>query len=97
LFFVTPLKNINLSLVLGGTPMTIKAVNNRGHKAKIGSVMFDDDGLAFFAGYHRCPNCGAQGKILIDMDDVRELGRKFGHQRDKLGARLARRLVRHYE
>lgn len=77
--------------------MTVQAVNYRGRKGVVGKVCFGDEGLAFFAGYHEC-RCGNRGKILLNVDDARQLASKMGGGGKKLpvGVRLTKRLVRHY-
>lgn len=77
--------------------MTLSPVSQRGRKSRIGKVMFDGSRMKFFAGYGNCLHCGANSKILLDIDEAREFGRHFGARvREPLGARLARRLARHY-
>lgn len=77
--------------------MTIQQINYRGRKSRIGSVAFDDNKLAFFAGYHKC-TCGNRGKILMNLDEAREFSRMIGvkHNREPIGLRITRRLSRHY-
>lgn len=78
--------------------MTLLPVSQRGRKSRIGKVCFDAHGrMKFFAGYGDCLHCGANSKVLLDIDEAREFGRHFaGHIREPLGARIARRLARHY-
>lgn len=76
--------------------MTVQSVNYRGRKGVVGKVCFGDEGLAFFAGYHEC-DCGNRGKILLNIDDCRELAKKVGNgERQSWGMRFTKRLVRHY-
>ncbi len=76
--------------------MTVQNVNYRGRKGLVGKVCFGTEGLAFFAGYHEC-ECGTRGKILLSVDDTRELAKKMGGgKKEPIGIRLTKRLVRHY-
>lgn len=76
--------------------MTVQQVNYRGRKGQFGKVTFGDEGLAFFAGYHEC-ECGNRGKILLNVDDCRELAKKVGGgTRETFGMKLTRKLNRHY-
>jgi hypothetical protein len=77
--------------------MTVKPINSRGRKAKVGGVCYDGTRLAFFAGYNNCQECGIEGKVLISIDDARTLGQKFGNYKEPLGVKVARRLARHYQ
>ena len=78
--------------------MTLSPVSQRGRKARIGKVCFDAHGrIRFFAGYGYCLHCGANSKILLDINEAREFGRQFGAgAREPIGARVARRLARQY-
>ncbi len=77
--------------------MTVQAINYKGRKGLIGKVCFGNEGLAFFAGYNECA-CGVRGKILLTVDDARELAQKVGGAKTRrtLGMRLTQRLNRHY-
>lgn len=77
--------------------MNIKRTNRIAPNARIGRATFDENGLAFFGGYHTC-TCGEHGKILLHIDDVRELQRVLGgtEEREPIGKRLARRIAKHY-
>ncbi len=77
--------------------MTIQNVNYRGRKGLVGKVCFGNEGLAFFAGYHEY-ECGNRGKILLNMEDARNLTQSIGGgSKQSLGMRLTKRLNRHYE
>lgn len=77
--------------------MTVQKVNYRGRKGIIGKVCFGEEGLSFFAGYHEC-ECGNRGKILLNVDDAREMASKMGGggKKEPIGIRLTKKLVRHY-
>jgi len=66
--------------------------------ARLGKVSYDNEKLAFFAGYHKCDDCGNNGKILLNMDDVRELQRMFGtdNRKQPVGLRITQKLAKHY-
>lgn len=78
--------------------MNISRTSRIVSSARIGRATFDDQGLAFFGGYHTC-ECGQHGKIMLRLDDVREMQRVLiggDERRDSVGKRMARRLARHY-
>lgn len=73
---------------------TIKRVQ----KTRIGKVVTEGHRLSFFAGYSECGNCGTRCKILMDIDEAREFSKVFGvHSREPIGAKVAKRLMKHYE
>jgi hypothetical protein len=77
--------------------MNIQPINYRGRKGVVGNVCFGNEGLAFLAGYHEC-ECGARGKILLNINDARALASKIGGggAREPFGISLTKRLIRHY-
>ena len=67
---------------------------NAGKPARIGKVYFANDKLHFHAGYAHIE--GIRHRILLSPDEARELSRRVSGARLPIGARLARRLMRHY-
>jgi hypothetical protein len=58
--------------------MQLKPTIHRGRAARLGSICFNGDKMAVFAGYHPCPNCGKLSRIQIDYEYARTLARNFG-------------------
>ncbi|HEX8182082.1 MAG TPA: hypothetical protein VF575_00595 [Candidatus Saccharimonadales bacterium] len=77
--------------------MNVKKINYRGRKSRLGAVLNDGGRVAFFGGYHTCSSCGERGKIIIGHADIVMLRRRFGVGREPIGARITRRLSKHYD
>lgn len=71
--------------------------NNRGRKARIGGICFDEGKMMIFAGYHYFPD-GKTGKILLDLAEARELANRIGYDRKRERRKeLIRWLAKRYE
>lgn len=67
--------------------------NNRGRKAKIGGLCFDEGKMMIFAGYHQFPD-GRVGKILLNLDEARVFANRIGVDPAKSKARKRKELVK---
>lgn len=65
--------------------MTVSYKTNfTGRKAKIGGVCFTEQGrIAFFVGYHPCPNCESMGKVMVSAEEARSFAHKFYDKKQK--------------
>jgi hypothetical protein len=68
----------------------------RGRNSRIGAVCYDGNRLAFLAGYNECNKCGVRGKVVMDLSEAREFSKRFGGIKEPLGAKIIRRLAKHY-
>lgn len=77
--------------------MTVsKQTSYRGRKAKIGKLMFHNNRMMFFLGYHVCDTCNNQGKVLVNMDEARQFANSIGHAKVPLKQKFAQFLIRKY-
>lgn len=67
--------------------------SNRGRKAIVGKVCFDEGRMMIFAGYHQFPD-GRVGKILLNLDEARVLANRIGVDPAKNKARRRKQLIR---
>jgi hypothetical protein len=73
---------------------TIQKTNAGGRPARLGRVYFVNDKMHFHAGYAKVGDDNV--RILYTPDEWRQLGTTVGMSKTPMGARLARRLMRHY-
>lgn len=70
-------------------------LHNRGRKARIGGLCFDEGRMMIFVGYHTYPD-GSTGKVLVSIDEAREFATRFGSEKADKRKQLIRWLVRRY-
>jgi hypothetical protein len=76
--------------------MQLQQTRNVGRKARIGKVYFINGKLHFFAGYAKCDGCEAETRVLLPRSNAEEFAKLFGGSRTPVGAKVAKRMLRHY-
>lgn len=72
-----------------------KTKQNRGRKARVGALCFDEGRMMVFVGYYAFPD-GSHGKILVTLDEARELSARIGGEKSSARTKLIKWLVKRY-
>ena len=65
-------------------------------KARTGQIYFANGKLAYFAAYGDCEYCGKNGRLLLSPAEARDFSKMFNNSKIPIGARITKRMVKHY-
>jgi hypothetical protein len=74
-----------------------RTINSKHKNTRAGQVRFKDNKLMYEAGNGNCVQCGVALRVLFEPAEARVIGRAFANARPPLGAKMARRILQHYD